>query len=52
MNALFDTGFKLGKSGNAFANSTPPYPGQSDGQSTIAPNTSDKTTSSDPGATK
>jgi predicted acylesterase/phospholipase RssA len=52
MNALFTTGFDLGKSGNAFANSTPPYPGQSVGQSTIAPNTSDKTTSSDPGATK
>jgi len=29
MRALFQTGFDLGKSGNAFAGAPPPYPGQS-----------------------
>jgi predicted acylesterase/phospholipase RssA len=48
MKALFQTGFDLGKSGNAFADRPPPYPGGS----IIPPNTSDKTPSTDPGANK
>ncbi len=48
MKALFATGYALGKNGNAFADRPPPYPGQS----TIQPNTSDKTPPSDPGASK
>jgi predicted acylesterase/phospholipase RssA len=51
MKALFQTGFDLGKSGNAFAASPPSYPDQS----TIQPDSNDnksndKTTSTDPGA--
>ena len=42
MRALFQTGFDLGKSGNAFAGQPPPYPGQSAGA--IEPKTPDKTT--------
>jgi hypothetical protein len=52
MKALFETGFDLGKSGNAFADRPPPYPGQSAGELSIQPKTSDKTTSTDPGAIK
>ncbi len=48
MKALFQTGFALGKSGTAFANEPPPFPGRS----VIQPNTSDKSTSTDPGASK
>jgi predicted acylesterase/phospholipase RssA len=60
MKALFTAGFDLGKSGNAFAGSPPPYPGQSTGA--IEPKTPDKTTdkatdqtsgkATDPGAGK
>jgi hypothetical protein len=42
MKALFNAGHDLGKSGNAFAGSPPPYPGQSTGA--IEPKTPDKTT--------
>jgi len=52
MKALFQTGFDLGKGGNAFADRPPPYPGQSAGPSTVPPETSDQTTSTDPGAGK
>jgi hypothetical protein len=48
MKALFQTGYDLGKSGNAFADRPPPFPGHS----TIQPNTSDKSPSTDPGAGK
>ena len=48
MKALFATGFDLGKSGKAFADRPPPYPGGS----TIQPNVSDTTQSTDPGASK
>jgi predicted acylesterase/phospholipase RssA len=56
MKALFQTGFDLGKSGNAFAGQPPAFPGrpahQPTSESTIQPNTSDKTPPSDPGASK
>jgi hypothetical protein len=52
MKALFTTGYDLGKSGNAFADRPPPYPAKSATQSTIQPNTSDKSQSTDPGANK
>jgi Patatin-like phospholipase len=52
MRALFETGFNLGKSGNAFAASPPAYPGQADNQSTIPTKADDKSTSNDVGATK
>ncbi len=48
MKALFATGYDLGKSGSAFANQPPPFPGRS----AIQPNTSDKPQPSDPGANK
>jgi hypothetical protein len=48
MKALFQTGYDLGKSGNAFANQPPPFPGRT----AIQPNTSDKPQPSDPGANK
>jgi predicted acylesterase/phospholipase RssA len=50
MKALFQTGYDLGKSGNAFANEPPSFPGSAASQSTIQPNSSDKATSTDPGA--
>jgi len=52
MKALFQTGYDLGKSGNAFAREPPSFPGSAATQSTIQPNGSDKATSSDPGASK
>ncbi len=48
MKALFQTGYALGKSGNAFAGEPPPFPGHS----TIQPNTSHTSPPTDPGASK
>lgn len=52
MRSLFETGYDLGKSGHAFADSPPPYPAQSGSQPTIPTKGSEKSTSNDPGATK
>ncbi|MGB6964644.1 MAG: patatin-like phospholipase family protein, partial [Xanthobacteraceae bacterium] len=52
MKALFQTGYDLGKSGDAFAKEPPSFPGGASTQSTIRPNGSDKATSTDPGASK
>ena len=57
MKALFQTGFELGKSGNAFADRPPPYPGQSapssgTPSSSQSNTTTDKGLSTDPGASK
>ena len=50
MKALFQTGFDLGKSGNAFANEPPPYPRPIRRNSTKRP--AINLTSTDPGASK
>jgi predicted acylesterase/phospholipase RssA len=52
MKALFQTGYDLGKSGNAFAKDPPAFPGSTAAPSAVQPNTSDRTTSTDPGAGK
>ncbi|HEX3501828.1 MAG TPA: patatin-like phospholipase family protein [Xanthobacteraceae bacterium] len=52
MKALFQTGFDLGKNGNAFADHPPAYPGQSTNQPVVQPKTTDNTTSTDPEASK
>jgi predicted acylesterase/phospholipase RssA len=48
MKALFQAGFDLGKSGNAFASEPPPFPSHS----MVQPDVSDKSPSTDPGASK
>ncbi len=52
MRALFETGYELGKSDHAFADSPPPFPGQSVSQPTIPTKADDKSTSNDRGAAK